>query len=250
VKQLWVVSPTQLLMNIGVTPAAKAGPVAMTIATGLQLVTLPGALQVHAADQSITLQAPILNLITGLSGAPVGASVVIHVSGVPDDFAPWKMTMGGVATNVTRISATELHADVPALDPGIVPVKLIPPFGVVPEVLFQVDSAPPIILTMTTDKGAIANNFPLAKLNSQVAIEVVNLAGPSDVPSPDVVQVRVGGVVFTPDEVVRISDTGFRVSFTLTSKSTTGQQDVTVGIGTRVSTARTLVVAPPVVTTP
>ena len=84
VRQMWVINPGELLLDVSVNPAAKPNLTTVTVSTDLQLITLPGALQVTAANpQQISLLTPILNHVTGLAGTPVGGTVTINTVGLP-----------------------------------------------------------------------------------------------------------------------------------------------------------------------
>ncbi len=85
VKQLWVVSPGLVLVNVSVDSQAQAQSTTISVASGLQLATLSTAFQVSPANGAaqISLRTPIVNQATQLAGVPNGATAVINVTGLP-----------------------------------------------------------------------------------------------------------------------------------------------------------------------
>ncbi|MEP7352073.1 MAG: matrixin family metalloprotease [Acidobacteriota bacterium] len=248
IRQLWVISSSQLMLNIGVSASAKAGPVGLTIATGLQLVTLPAAIQIHPIGSNpITLQAPILNLVTGLPGVPAGGTVVMQVSGLTDELSGWTVMVGGVSAHFTRTGPTQLQVDVPSsIAPGVVPVRLISSIGAGPSpVLLQVDQPPPHIATMVSELGTTFQGLPQVQAGGRVLMQIDGLVRDGSTVTPDMVQIRVGGISQPVERLLQTNGSSFQMTFILTANLPAGStQDVTVGVATRVSDARSLAMAP------
>ncbi|MEP6963264.1 MAG: matrixin family metalloprotease, partial [Acidobacteriota bacterium] len=100
VRQMWVVNRSRLLLNIAVSSAAKPGNYPLTIATGLQVVTLGTSLQVlPAKDKQVSLHAPVLNEVTGLAGVPTGGKAIVRATGLPDSLVGWSITIAGVRSD-------------------------------------------------------------------------------------------------------------------------------------------------------
>jgi hypothetical protein len=75
VRGQWVVSPTMVILNLTVDPAARSGTTYITVATGLEIVTAPNLLNIAAADaKQISLRVPVLIHLPGEAtpGAPSG----------------------------------------------------------------------------------------------------------------------------------------------------------------------------------
>ena len=78
VRGSWVVGPTMVILNLSVDPAAQAGITYVTVATGLEIITLPDLFTVVAAPPNqISMRVPILNAVTGLAGIPAGGTALI-----------------------------------------------------------------------------------------------------------------------------------------------------------------------------
>ena len=81
VKQIFVVSPSLLMVDVTVNPAAPPTATTVTVTTGLQTATLSLGMQILAANPSqISMRAPVLNAATGLPGVPVGGTAVINIT--------------------------------------------------------------------------------------------------------------------------------------------------------------------------
>jgi len=152
VRGSWVVSPTMVILNLSVDPAAQAGITYVTVATGLEIITLPDVFTIVAAPPNqISLQVPILNAVTGLAGIPAGGTALIRTSGLPADLTGWTLSVGPENVAFTADANGVLTVNLP-LDLGVAPqpVQLTapgnPPLAVVPRVILRLDPPPPVIL--------------------------------------------------------------------------------------------------------
>jgi len=152
VRGSWVVSPTMVILNLSVDPAAQVGITYVTVATGLEIITLPDLFTVVAAPPNqISMQVPIVNAVTGLAGIPAGGTALIRTSGLPADLTGWTLSVGPENVAFTADANGVLTVNLP-LDLGVAPqpVQLTapgnPPLAVVPRVILQLDSPPPVIL--------------------------------------------------------------------------------------------------------
>ena len=152
VRGSWVVSPTMVILNLSVDPAAQAGITYVTVATGLEIITLPDVFTIVAAPPNqISLQVPILNAVTGLAGIPAGGTALIRTSGLPADLTGWTLSVGPENVAFTADANGVLTVNLP-LDLGVAPqpVQLTapgnPPLAVVPRVILRLDPPPQVIL--------------------------------------------------------------------------------------------------------
>ncbi len=269
VRGIWVVSPTMVILNLSVDPAARPGTTYITVATGLEIVTAPNLLNVAAADpKQISLRVPIMNAVTGLAGIPAGGTALIKTTGLPADLTGWTLTVGPLPAAFTVDANGVLTVQVPTgLGIGALPVQLTAPpnstVSAIPGVILQLDPAPPLILwgvdTPTPDGGPVlvsaSNPVPLGE---NVILMVYGLSSPNGI-LPGAVWMNIGGTNYPVTGVTRVppdpnsppppSDlayVSFVVPTTLVLDPTVSNPSVPVmaGTGTRLSGAYSLFIAP------
>jgi hypothetical protein len=246
VRQMWVLSPTRLLLNITVDPKAKLGTTAVTVSTGIQLVTLGTQLQVRPAEANqISLLLPIVNDATGLAGAPGGSTISMRATNVPADIRGWLVTINGVRTPIERTADGRLLAPVAnGMEAGPQAIQLIPGNGLtVPPVLFQIDRQPPVIANVSSAPSLAATAQTQFHAGDRVTLLIANLDA-GDAPVREDVEVRVAGLVQRVEVLEAQPDGTFKVEFLISADVPVGDaQSVTVRVGTRVSAAATIAVA-------
>ncbi|MEO8100628.1 MAG: matrixin family metalloprotease [Acidobacteriota bacterium] len=248
VRQMWVVNRNHLVLNVAVNPQAKPGNYAVTIATGLQLVTLGTSLQVLPADpKQVSLHAPVLNEATGLAGVPEGGTLMVRGTGLPESLNGWSMTVGGVRTVVTRGADGWLRGLVPpgsAL--GASPVELVAPSGIsIPPVMMQIDAPPPLILSTRGPQGSAISVDQKLHAGDRVTLVVAGLADGLVLPDKSTVEVRLAGIAVGVDALSVVQAGTVKLEFLVPAAVPGGDtQKLTVGVGTRISPAVFVAVAP------
>ena len=251
VDRIWVVAPDRLLMNVTISPSAQAGPVDVTVVTGLQQVVLHGLLQVQTANPNqITMRGSIVNPFTLLGGTPAGGTALIPTVGVPTNLAGWTLQIDSVGTAIQTNSSNVISAQVPsslAAYPGAAIVQLISPSSstLIPPVVMQIDLPPPMIVAAVNASGTPITNSSPVHVGDSMVLSVAGLTQSSTGAGLSQTQVTVGGVAITTPLTITpgLQTDSYQIQFTLGPNVPYGpQQPVTVGIGTRVSSA-----LPPVV---
>ena len=268
VRRAWVVNPQLLLLNVSIEPAARVGPVSLTVSTGLELVTLPNGIQITAADpKQVSLRVPLINASTGLAGVPAGGSVLISTTGLPADLTGWTLSIGGHGVGFSVDKNGVISAAVPAdLTPGPQSVKLTapgtPPLFLVAPVLLQLDTAPPSIQTafegVTSATPILNTPGTPAHLGDSILLGIVGLSSNGVLPPASGVWISIGGVNYPATSVAPIpqdpsavqhdwSYVGFILPAGLTVDFTAQTPAVTImlGTGTRLSPAFLINVAAP-----
>jgi hypothetical protein len=255
VRQMWVLAPDRLLVNITVNPNAKLGTVPVTVSTGIQLVTLGVPLQVRAPEaKQTTLLLPLVNDATGLPGAPSGGTISMRATGVPADIRGWSVLIDGVRTQVTRTDDGRLLAPIAlGIAAGPRSVQLVPTSGPeVPPLIFQVDAPPPVISAVGAGAPGLAATAQVRlHAGDKVTLIVANLLipnpGDGTTPTKDDVEVRVAGVALHPELIVETAPGSgvYRVEFAIPADAPTGDaQLITVRVGTRLSASTTVAIDP------
>jgi Matrixin len=242
VEHVWVVSPTQLFVNVIVSPNAAAQTTTVSVASGLALAMNAQFAVTPAVAGQISMIPPILNQATGLEGVPVGGTAVINTSGLPSNLGGWVLTIGNQQTSYTVNQNNQILAVVPGgalTGPAI--VALIPPGGGnIPPVAMQIDIPPPVI-TFATDAGAAVTASNLADPGDTVTLSISGLANQSGMlPAPSAVIINVAGISTMALAVTQTGASTSLAQFAVPANAPGGAQPVTVQVGTRVSAAFTL----------
>jgi hypothetical protein len=169
VKQVFVITPTSLWVNVSVNPQAAPLTVTnVTVTTGLQIATFSPDLGTGAGVQilqanpgQISMHAPITNLSTGLGGVPSGGTAVINTTGpMPQNLTGWILTIGGQQAT-PYYNNGQLQATVPNGLSNTVPaiVQLISPSGPpIPTLAMKIDALPPSIGTVLNAAGGVVSS--------------------------------------------------------------------------------------------
>jgi hypothetical protein len=248
VKQLWPLGLGRLAMNISVSQQAQPGSVQMSLAFGLELITLNSVVQVQTGSPTqMSLVAPVLNQATGLAGTPAGGVAVVATTGIPATITGgWTLTVGGQAASILSVAGGQLYFSVPnGLQTGPVPVQLTSPNGnAIPAILMQIDQPPPVILGAANAAGVSIDQTHTVKPGDTVVLTVSGLLDSSgNPPAASNLLITVGsvngfgGMGQTPFAVFPSSIPGaVQIPFVLNPNVPTGpNESLTIALGTRVS---------------
>ncbi|HYK61752.1 MAG TPA: matrixin family metalloprotease [Bryobacteraceae bacterium] len=188
VKQVWVTSPTRVVMNVAVSASAQPGSVQVTVACGVEFLNLTAVMQVQTANpRQITMFAPVLSTDTNLAGVQPGSWAYAYTSGLPLVLPRgWTMTVGGLTTTPQLGLGGQLSFQIPSGIPvGPAAVQFISPNGdQIPAVVVQIDGPPPVIGGVANGAGIpIDNNHP-AKQGDSIIVTISNLTDSSGNPAP------------------------------------------------------------------
>jgi hypothetical protein len=246
VKKVWVSNRGFIRMNVSISPSAQAGPVTVTVISGLQLMTLTSTVQVQAySARTATLRAPVTNFDTGLAGVPAGQIAVIGTSGLPSNLSGWTLLIGGSSTSFKVGANNQLLAQVPpgaSLGPAV--VQLVSPSGdtSIPPILMEIDGPPPTIAAVLNSSGQTVDASHPVQAGDTITLNVIGLA---DTVVQSQLRVTVGGVPQTVLSVITTGQSGsFIVAFLLSSLTPAGSEQVTVGIDTNVSAGVPMAIRP------
>jgi hypothetical protein len=255
VRHVWVVSPQEILLNVTVRPSAQLGPVQLTVASGLQTETLSAALQVQANVSQMSLNVPVLNALTNIEGVPAGGGALINTTGLPQNLINWTLTVGGQPTTFYMGGGNQIGALIPAnLPVGPAVVQLIPPSGVqIPPVVMQIISPPPVVVGIVNSSGVPISSSNPALPGDTLTVMVTGLADPAaaNAPAASNVNIVVGGmggtgeVSQTASALLSAAPSGATpVQFKLSTSAPFGpQEQLTVGLGLRISVPFTIAIA-------
>jgi hypothetical protein len=245
VKQVFVINPGWLQVNVSVNPAAPPTSTTVTVTTGLQTATATLGIQILAANPNqISMIAPVTNLVTGLAGVPAGYSALIKVNPIPQNLTGWTLTIGN--QQVTPVlSNGQVIVTVPGgLTPGYVTVQLTSPTGTaIPSIAMKIDAAPPLIGSAVGSAGASfssASSIPVHP-GDLLTLDIMGLSdGFTAVTIPNIFVILGGsngqGGISLP--VLQLNDPMIQIQ--IPPSAPNGTISLAVGIGTRLSQPVTL----------
>ncbi len=244
VKQVFLISPTSLIVNASVSPQTPLTSSSVTITTGLQTASESLAMQIGQSNPNqVSLHAPVTNFATGLPGVPAGGTAIINATNLPQNMTGWILYIGGQPAAYTY-GNNQLQATVPsALGFGAQTVQLVAPPGgpigpsiVIPEIAMKIDTLPPSIASVSTVTGV-----PITS-TSQVHpgdVLIVNLFGLSDPTIPQLTSANFFatlGAITGPGALnapVQFNNSVVQVQIPYSAPN--GTFPLYVGVGTRVS---------------
>ena len=237
VKQIFVIGPGLLQVNVSVNPQAPPTATTVTVTTGLQTATQTLYVQVLAANPNqISLHAPVTNALTGLAGVPAGGTAIINATVLPQNLTGWTLTIGLQPVTPMLVNG-QLQVTVPnGLPVGPAIVQLTSPTGAtIPPIVMKIDAPPPLIASVTTVSGSqISSNQP-AHPGDILILNVVDLSDGNPLTISNMFA-SVGGVTVP---VIQFSNP--QVAIQLPTSVPTGTAvPLYLGVGTRLSPAFSL----------
>jgi hypothetical protein len=193
VNNVWVLSPTELAVNVSVAPGAPAGATEISVVSGYQVMTLPGGFQILPANPALPVIAAVVNSAsTLLPLAPSSAGTIsigtIYGSNLTTGSGTVQLTLGGTPAPLFYSSPGQINFWVPAGFP-----------------------AGPTTLTLNNGGGSISYGVAVANLPPTI-LSVLDLTNPGSTPGPgDILSVQVAGLdptVLTNTSRVQVTVSG------------------------------------------
>ena len=235
-KQVSVVSPTRLLVNVAVSGTAQPAPAHVTIISGLQMITQQFAFQIAPFSRSFWLSSNIVNAATGQPGVTAGAQAVLTVGASPVTLA---IVNVGLLLNdrpipVSSVVNGQITFTVPA---GTVagPVVLRVDAGgerSLP-IMMIVDPPPPRILSAAPESEPDGSPLHAGQL---VSLTVADLERQGSVVDAAKIAVKLGGIDVKVAQVVQQQENSHKVLVYLPETTPTGDNlPLTLSINSRTS---------------
>ena len=238
VKQIFVIGPGLLQVNVSVNPQAPPTAATVTVTTGLQTATQTLYVQILAANPNqISLHAPVVNALTGLAGVPAGGTAMINTTGaLPQNLTGWTLTIGQQQVNPVFLNG-QLQVIVPnGLPIGPAIVQLTSPNGTtIPPIVMKVDAQPPLIASVTSISGAQITSSQAAHPGDMLILNVAGLSDGSPLTLASLFA-SVGGVTVP---VIQVSNPQVEIQLPM-SIPTGSSVPLYLGVGTRLSQAFSL----------
>jgi len=251
VKQIWVTSPTRMVMNVAVSGSAQPGSVQVTVSNGLEFLNLTAVVQVRGANpRQITMLAPVFSADTNLAGIQPGGQAYVYTAGLPLVLGTgWTVTVNGLSTTFQPVlQGAALTFTIPAGTPvGPAAVQLISPNGdQIPPIVAQIDGPPPVIVSVVNAATGLPVDSNPVKQGATIVLTISNLTDFSGNPAPlSRVRVNVAGMDQTISSELSDSSSGLRqLQVTLNPATPYGPQLLWVAVDTRESAPKPILILP------
>ncbi len=236
VRQVFVLSPTRMLVNIAVPASAAQVSSEMTVMTGMEEAVQPGAFTILATVATKPVPYPALfNAIPGQSGTYPGAIVTLYGSNLQAGKSPARITFDGQAARILYSSASQINLVVPvSLKPG--PSLMVVDNGV--------DANTPVAINIDPAQAVITsvNSSGTVRTGSSIEVVLTGFATEGDAVALSRVRISIGGVDASPASVTS-DDQGFHVQFAVPAGVSAGDQPLIVYLDGRSSTQATVTIA-------
>jgi uncharacterized protein (TIGR03437 family) len=225
-KRIWVLSPTQLIANVVISPKAANQSLDVTVTSGFQIVTQGSAFQVQPADaQAPVLNSNLVNAVYEPSGVFAGATVKLSGANLVSADGSVAIAVSGAAADIVTASGKQVTFVLPKdLKPGPNVLKLsngseTATIGV------QVATTPPKIFGLVSSAGIAVDALHPAKAGDNLTLTFADDSA-SSVAGDGNVRVSVGGVDHTafaaPKQIEGTNQ--YDLQFTLSSSVAAGTE--------------------------
>ncbi len=246
VRQVFVLSPTQLLVNVSIPPQAAQGSFEVSTIAGFQAATLPGGFTIQPFSKLTPSAIPLLtNAVPGQTGAYPGALVTLRGADLVSGAAASSVTINGQSAPVLNATVSELTMQLPVgLNAGPALLRVNNGADSSPAVAVAIDTAPSVLTAAVDASNSAISGVNPARAGQVIRLMMSGFSDPATVIFPNEVSVVVGGISHAAVEVVPADNGLYSVSFVLSNLVPSGgTTPVTVYLDGRSSLAAALAVA-------
>jgi uncharacterized protein (TIGR03437 family) len=214
VRRVWILSPTHLVANVVVAAGATPGTSEVSVVSGLQVMSAPGAFQIQAARPALPLIAlPIVNNDASQQTIYPGSVAAIYGQNLATG-GNAQVTLNDVPVAVQFAGPGQVNIAIPAGFPtGPATLRLTNAGQSASPVVVQIDTPPPVIAGVTN-----VSNVSIAGTGANVG-DVVNLLvnglDAATAANQNRLRVTVSGVEMTILGVAPLANGVYQVQFLL-----------------------------------
>jgi uncharacterized protein (TIGR03437 family) len=194
VRRLWVY-PTHLTADIEVAAGAAVGTSEISVISGFQVASQPGAFQIQAANPSLpVIGLPLANADSNQPIIYPGAIVSMYGTNLVAPGGSAQINLNGQPVTIQYSSALQINFTVPANFPtGPAVLTLNNGLAAAPPIELQIDSPPPAIQQIANGANQVLDSTHVAAPGDTL-IATVSGADPSVIGSTGRVQITISGV--------------------------------------------------------
>lgn len=197
VRQVWVLSPSRLWVNVSIAADAPAVQTLVSVVTGFQVISQPFAFTVRSAPAAAPLiSSKVVNTLPGQIALFPGAPVTVTGAGLGGAVVTVNDQTAAVLASSPVLLTFQIPAGLPAR-PTL--VRITTPGGSA-VIAISIDPVPPEIASVTLAGGAALDAAKPALPGDMLVIAVTGLVE-SGTPAPQRVAIKVGGVLHQAVEI-------------------------------------------------
>jgi uncharacterized protein (TIGR03437 family) len=216
VKRVWVLSPNHVQVNVAVSANAAVGSSEISVISGFQVMSFPGAFQTLPANSSLpVIELPAINGNSNQQTIYPGSTVTIFGVNLALSPANFQVTLNDIPVQVLFAGASQVNFLIPAGFPtGLAVLKVNNGSAAANQVLLQIDAPPPTIVSVTNPSGVAYDAAHIAGAGDVVNVLLSNL-DPGVLNNPSRLQVTVSGVAMPVQFIVSAGNGLYQVQFVL-----------------------------------
>ncbi len=196
-RRVWVVSPTQLRVNVWVAPGAQPSDTTVSVNSGLETAVLSAGFHVKAGSSKVpVLGSDLANADAARPGAYPGSTATLPVANLPGSATAASVSL---KLNDTRVAVTALDANkitfvVPeSFVPGPAVAQLQAGGTAVAPVFIVIEPAPPEVTGIVAGKAAVDASHP-AQPGDTLTLSVLHLGDAGETIAPERMRLLIGGI--------------------------------------------------------
>jgi uncharacterized protein (TIGR03437 family) len=242
VRQISVVSPTRLLVNVAISPGAQAGSAQLSVVSGLQLMAQQFAFQVVTPAKAFWLSSNIVNAQTSVPSVSPGNTAMLTVGSGPATLSGSNVSLflNDRSIPISSVTGNQMTFNVPAATaPGAYVLRLEATGERSLPILMIVDPPPPKILSAAADSG---DNSSTLKAGQLIAVRVSDSESVGSTLDLSRVEVRLAGVEVKVAQILEQQDLHKLLVYVPDNAPTGSDVPLTVSIDSRTSDPLTVAV--------
>jgi uncharacterized protein (TIGR03437 family) len=225
VRQVFVLSPTQLLVNVSIPARAALGTVEVSTVAGFQVATLPSGFTIQSFGTAPTPIPQLRNAVPGQTGAYPGALVTLQGSDLATANGASTVTINNQPATVIASAPDQLTLQLPAgLAAGPALLRVNNGADNSLPVAISIDTAPAVITGALSTADVPFNSLRPIHGGDVVRVLLSGFADSSAVIFPTQVSIVAGGISQPAIEVIPAAGGLVEVRFVLSNLVPTGAQ--------------------------
>ena len=228
VNRVWLLTPTHMIANVTVAPNAATGLSEISVLSGFQSASQPGAFQIQPGNSNLPAVAlPVANSDSNQTILYPGAAVTITGSRLSTGANSTQVTLNGQSVQVLSPSSNQVSFVIPAgFSTGMAVLVLNNGTASAPPVEIEIDNAPPAIQQITSASSQLLDAAHFAS-SGDILLATVSNVDPAVTSNTSRVTVTVGGTAMPVLQVAAGSQRG-SVVVTFTANQSFGGATVPV----------------------
>ena len=225
VRQVFVLSPTQLLVNVSIPAQAALGNLEVSAIAGFQIATLPGGFTIQPFGSAPAAIPQLSNAIPGQTGAYPGAVVTLRGSGLATANRASTVTIDNQSATVLASAPDQLTLQLPgSLMAGPALLRVNNGSDNSLPVAISIDTAPAVIKGAINTADVVYDSIHPARGGDVVRVLLSGFADSSTVIFPTEVSIVAGGISQPALEVIPADGGLMEVRFILSNLVPAGLQ--------------------------